>query len=123
MVINAALAIGLAPVIGYLAAAIGATLASWGMVALLWLGSRKMGVSAQLDRRFRKRIWRITVASILMGVALIAAQLALNPMFGAGAWRYLALALLVLIGVVSYFGIGQLLGAFKLSDFRRSMRR
>ena len=98
MVINAALAIGLAPVIGYLAAAIGGTLASWGMVALLWVGSRKMGVSARLDRRFHKRIWRITVASILMGVALLAAQLALNPMFGAGAWRYLALALLVLIG-------------------------
>ena len=123
MVINAALAIGLAPIIGYLAAAIGATLASWGMVALLWFGSRKMGISAKLDRRFRKRIWRITVASILMGVALLAAQLVLNPMFAAGAWRYLALGLLVTVGAVSYFGIGQLLGAFKLSDFRRSMRR
>ncbi|MCF6314950.1 MAG: murein biosynthesis integral membrane protein MurJ [Marinosulfonomonas sp.] len=123
MVINAALAIGLAPVIGYLAAAIGATLASWGMVALLWFGSRKMGVSATFDHRFRNRIWRITVASILMGVALLATQLVLNPMFAAGAWRYLALALLVTIGALSYFGIGQLLGAFKLSDFRRSMRR
>jgi putative peptidoglycan lipid II flippase len=30
---------------------------------------------------------------------------------------------LVTIGALSYFGIGQLLGAFKLSDFRRSMRR
>jgi len=123
MVINAALAIGLAPLIGYLAAAIGATLASWGMVALLWFGSRKMGVSATFDHRFRKRIWRITVASILMGVVLLATQLVLNPMFAAGAWRYLALALLVTIGALSYFGIGQLLGAFKLSDFRRSMRR
>ena len=123
MIINAALAIGLAPVIGYLAAAIGATLASWGMVVLLWLGSRKMGVSARLDKRFRTRIWRITVASLLMGGGLVAAQLALNPMFVAGAWRYLALTLLVLIGIISYFGIGQLIGAFKLSDFRRSMRR
>ncbi len=123
MVINAALAIGLAPTIGYLAAAIGATLASWGMVVLLWLGSRKMGISARLDRRFRARIWRITVASLLMGVVLIAAQLVLNPMFVAGAWRYLALTLLVLIGILSYFGTGQLIGAFKISDFRRSMRR
>jgi len=123
MVINAALAIGLAPIIGYLAAAIGATLASWGMVALLWLGSREMGISARLDRQFRSRIWRITIASLLMGVVLIAAQLVLNPMFVAGAWRYLALILLVLIGLISYFGTGQLIGAFKISDFRRSMRR
>lgn len=123
MVINAALAIGLAPIIGYLAAAIGATLASWGMVVLLWLGSRKMGISARLDRRFRTRIWRITAASLLMGVVLIAAQLVLNPMFVAGAWRYLALILLVLVGLFSYFGIGQLIGAFNISDFRRSVRR
>ena len=123
MVINAGLAIGLAPIIGYLAAAIGATLASWGMVALLWVGSRKMGISARLDRRFRNRIWRITLAAILMGVALLAAQLALNPMFGAGTWRYLALIILILVGVITYFGIGQLLGAFKLSEFRHSVRR
>lgn len=123
MVINAALAIGLAPVIGYLSAAIGATLASWGMVILLWAGSRKMGISARLDRRFRSHIWRITLASLLMGAVLIAAQLVLNPMFVAGAWRYLGLALLVLTGIVSYFSTGHLISAFKLSDFRRSMRR
>ena len=123
MVINAAIAIGLAPFIGYLAAAFGATLASWGMVVLLWIGSRKMGTSARLDKRFKSRIWRITLASILMGVVLVAAQLVLNPMFVAGAWRYLALTLLVTTGITSYFGIGQLIGAFKLSDFRRSMRR
>lgn len=123
MVINAVLAIGLTPVIGYLAAAVGATVASWGMVMLLWFGSRNMGISSRLDRRFRTRFWRIIIAATLMGVILVAAQLALNPMFVAGAWRYLALTLLVLIGISSYFGIGHLIGAFKLSDFRRSMRR
>jgi len=123
MIINAALAIGLAPVIGYLAAAIGATVASWGMVVLLWLGSRRMGASARFDTRFKHRIWRILIASIVMGAVLLAAQLLLNPMFGAGAWRYLALTLLVGLGMVSYFAAGQITGAFKLSDFRRYMRR
>ena len=123
MVINAALAIGLAPVIGYLAAAIGATFASWGMVFLLWSGSRKMGDAARFDKRFRKRIIGILAAAALMGIILFTAQLALNPMFGAGAWRYLALALLIGIGIISYFGIGQMIGAFKLSEFRRSLRR
>ena len=123
MVINAGLAIGLAPYIGYLAAAVGATLASWGMVVLLWFGSREMGFSARLDQRFRTRIWRILIASLLMGGILIAAQLVLNPMFAAGAWRYLALTLLVLAGISSYFATGHLIGAFKIADFRRSMRR
>lgn len=123
MVINAGLAIGLAPYIGYLAAAVGATLASWGMVFQLWVGSRKMGISARLDRRFRARIWRIIIASLLMGVVLVAAQLVLNPMFIAGAWRYLALTILVLTGIACYFATGHLIGAFKISDFRRSMRR
>lgn len=123
MVINAALAIGLAPVIGYMAAAVGATVASWGMVILLWLGALRMGPAARFDQRFRNRIWRITLASLMMGLFLLAAQLVLNPMFGAGAWRYLALVLLVIIGIVSYFGIGQIIGAFRLSEFRRTLRR
>jgi len=123
MVINAGLAIGLAPVIGYLAAAIGATLASWAMVGLLWFGTRDMGASARFDARFKTRIWRIIWASAIMGAILLLAQLLLNPMFGASGWRYLALAILVFIGAGSYFAAGQMLGAFKLSEFKRAMRR
>ncbi|PIE15448.1 MAG: murein biosynthesis integral membrane protein MurJ [Rhodobacterales bacterium] len=123
MLINAGFAIGLAPVIGYLAAAIGTTVASWGMVILLWLGSRNMGDAARFDARFKARIWRILVASLLMGALLLGAQLVLNPMLAAGAWRYLALALLVGIGICGYFGAGQVIGAFRLAEFKSSLRR
>jgi putative peptidoglycan lipid II flippase len=37
--------------------------------------------------------------------------------------RYLALAALVLLGALSYFGIGTLIGAFRISDFRAALRR
>ncbi|HIP24548.1 MAG TPA: murein biosynthesis integral membrane protein MurJ, partial [Rhodobacteraceae bacterium] len=40
MVVNAGLAIGLSPYLGFLAAAIGTTVAGWSMLALLWIGSR-----------------------------------------------------------------------------------
>ena len=30
---------------------------------------------------------------------------------------------LVVIGIISYFGIGQLVGAFQLSEFRSALRR
>jgi putative peptidoglycan lipid II flippase len=40
-----------------------------------------------------------------------------------GGLRYAALAVLISIGIFSYFAIGHLLGAFRLSDFRRAARR
>ncbi|WP_172298775.1 murein biosynthesis integral membrane protein MurJ [Pseudoruegeria sp. HB172150] len=123
MLVNAGVAIGLAPVIGYIAAAFGTTLAGWAMVGLLWAGSRRMGDAARLDDRFRRRIWRILLAAALMGALLWAVNLVLGPLFGAGRLRYLALAILVATGIVGYFLIGHLLGAFRFSEFRNTLRR
>lgn len=123
LVVNALLAIGLAPVIGYLSAAIGTTVAGWAMTWLLWRGSRQMGEAALLDDRFRHRLPRIVIASLGMGVCLIAAQVALGPVLALEAWRILALALLVSLGIASYFGIGAGIGAFAMSDFRSAVRR
>ena len=123
MVVNAALAVGLAPLIGYLAAAVGTTVSAWAMVFLLWRGSRHMGLAAQLDGRFGQRIGRIMVAAALTGLALWLGAWLLTPAFGLRGWRYLALLALVALGGVSYFGLGQVLGAFRLSEFRASLRR
>ncbi|MHC0052414.1 murein biosynthesis integral membrane protein MurJ [Actibacterium sp. D379-3] len=123
LVVNVAVAVGLAPMIGYLAAACGTTVASWAMVAVLWRGSRRMGDAAVLDDRFKRRIVRIIATSALMGVLLYGAAGVLAPWLSAGRIRYLALMLLVVFGMVSYFGLGHLLGAFRLSEFRRAMRR
>jgi len=123
MLVNAAVAIGLAPVIGFLAAAIGTTLAGWIMVLQLWFGARSMGDGARFDARFRRRLLRIVLASVVMGVCLFVAALVFGPMFGAAGWRYLALVLLVAVGVLSYFAIGRAVGAFRMSDFRSALRR
>ncbi|MFQ1699536.1 murein biosynthesis integral membrane protein MurJ [Loktanella agnita] len=123
LVLNAALAIGLSPVIGFTAAAVGTTLTGWATVILLWRGSRQMGGAAQFDDRFRRRIWRIILAALGMGVILVMTSTIMTPFFGIARLRYVALALLVLIGIVAYFGLGQILGAFKLDEFRRAMRR
>ncbi|MFC7703847.1 murein biosynthesis integral membrane protein MurJ [Plastorhodobacter daqingensis] len=123
MVVNAALAVGLMPLIGFAAAALGTTLAGWAMVAQLWLGSRTMGAAAQLDDRFRDRIWRIITAALFMGLCLWLAGLYLGPMLGEPGARYLALALLIGLGIASYFGAGTVIGAFRLADFRAALRR
>ena len=124
MVINAALAIGLAPFVGWIAPAIATTAAGWAMFAMLAIGARSFGAEvARFDARFHQRIWRIMLASVAMGGALWLGNAALQPFLGLDWWRGLALLALILIGAVSYFGVGQLIGAFRLSEFRRSLRR
>ncbi|SMX31222.1 murein biosynthesis integral membrane protein MurJ [Actibacterium lipolyticum] len=123
LLVNVIVAVGLAPFIGYLAAALGTTLAGWAMVVLLWNGSRDMGEASVMDDRFRQRLGRIVLASALMGGILFGAAKLLEPWLLAGTIRYAALAVLVAIGIVAYFGLGHVLGAFRLSEFRRAMRR
>jgi len=123
MVVNAGVAVGLATQIGYLGAAFGTTLAGWAMVVLLWRGSRNMGDAAMIDDRLRRRIWRIVLAALIMGAALMALAVVLNPLLGAPGTRYGALAVLVFAGMGIYFGSGQLIGAFRLSEFRSALRR
>jgi putative peptidoglycan lipid II flippase len=123
MVINAGVAIGLAPVLGWIAAAIATTIAGWGMVALLAFGSRPFGEVARFDDRFRARIWRIVIAALAMGACLWGAMALLMPFLGMAGVRYAALAALIAVGIVSYFGIGQLIGAFRLSEFKSALKR
>ncbi|SFR99439.1 murein biosynthesis integral membrane protein MurJ [Yoonia litorea] len=123
MVLNALIAVGLSPLIGFTAAAFGTTLTGWAMVVMLMRGARNMDDAAAFDQRFKQRIWRIILASIAMGLILLAAAAVMAPLFALGQMRYLALLLLIVVGIVSYFGIGQVLGAFQLAEFRRAMRR
>jgi putative peptidoglycan lipid II flippase len=123
LVVNAGLAIGLAPVIGFIAAAIGTTVAGWAMLWFLVIYARGMGEAARFDDRFKRRAWRILAASLLMGAGLWLGQALLVPMLNAGALKFLALALLVAWGMAVYFAAGVALGAFTLADFRGAVRR
>ena len=63
------------------------------------------------------------LASALMAAFLWGLARALAPMLETGGWRYLALALLVVLGIAVYGVAGQVIGAFRLSDFRQALRR
>ncbi|RDC74838.1 murein biosynthesis integral membrane protein MurJ [Rhodovulum sp. 12E13] len=123
MVVNAVLAIGLAPLIGFTAAAWATTLAGWAMVGLLWWGSRGMGEAARLDPRMRRRAPRIAAAAALMGAALVALEAALGGALYATTLRYAALAALVAAGIAVYFAAAQILGATSLREIRGAVRR
>lgn len=123
MVVNAVLAFGLYPVVGWIAPAIAASAAGWAMVLLLAIGARGLGDVARFDARFRKRTWRIVLASVIMGAVLYVAQHFAGWIFDVPRWRYLALFGMILLGAVTYFGAGQMLGALRLGEIRRAVRR
>lgn len=123
MVVNAAIAVGLLPVIGFAAAALATTLSGWIMVLQLWLGTRRMGDEARFDPRFRARLPRILIASALMGAVLWGGMILLGPMLGSRGWRVAGLALLVGAGMASYAAAALALGAIRLSDLKSALRR
>ena len=123
MVINAVVAVGLVPWLGWLAPAIATTLAGWAMVAMLMIGARAMGDVTRFDARFYDRLWRIVVAAGLMGGVLWATNLFLHSSLQTPGLRYGALALLVGAGIVSFFAAAHVLGALRLSELRALLRR
>ncbi|AXC51015.1 murein biosynthesis integral membrane protein MurJ [Paracoccus suum] len=123
MVVNAALAVGLAPLIGFSAAAWGTTTAGWTMAYQLWRGSRAFGEAASMDARLSNRLPRIIAASALMGGALWLTQRGLAEMLQAPGQRVLALALLIAAGIASYGLAAVALRAISPSELKRAVRR
>jgi putative peptidoglycan lipid II flippase len=121
MVVNLVIAVGGAPVAGYLAAAVGTSVAGWVNLILLWRGARQFGDAVAIDARLAARWPRILGASVLMGVLVLGlaeAQAALLP-----GWRAVGLALIVVTGAVGYAAAAAALGAFRPSDIRAAMSR
>ncbi|WP_417249581.1 murein biosynthesis integral membrane protein MurJ [Celeribacter sp.] len=121
MVINVVVAVGLSFWIGYLAAAVATSLAAWGMVLMLWIGKRSMGVDVTTDARLAQRLPRILVASLVMGGYVYGIDIALAPVYAVS--RGLAVLILVFSGIVVYFATAYAIGAMKLSDLKSAVRR
>jgi len=123
MLVNAAIALGLAPLIGFSAAALGTTIAGWTMLWQLWRGTRGMGEIAGFDPRLRRSVPRILLASLLMGAVLLAGARLLAAPLSTEVVRYFALAALVAAGMASYAVAVLATGALRLADVRAALRR
>ena len=119
----AVLAVGLMGPLGFLAAALGTTLAGWAMVALLWAGSRGMGEAARPDARMLRALPRLGLATGVMAVFLWLLAGWLAPWLATGGARYLALALLVIGGGAVYAGAAFATGAITTESLRSAMQR
>ena len=120
MVVNAAVAVGLMPVAGFLAAALGTTVAAWVMVGQLWWGTRGMGRAARLDERLRGRLPRIVLSSALMAAMLWALR---GWLAQDGEGDIPGLAILVFGGAAAYFALSFLTGAISPAELRANVRR
>ncbi|MEZ5883227.1 MAG: murein biosynthesis integral membrane protein MurJ [Paracoccaceae bacterium] len=123
MIVNAGFAVGMMPIMGFMAAALATSVSGWVMVAQLWFGARTMGAAARPDARFWRRLWRILAASAAMGAALWFLNGALAGMLAERHARFGALALMCGGGIAVYFGLGALIGAFRPGDLGRMLRR
>ena len=123
LVVNAVIAIGLRPYVGFTSAAYGATFAGWAMLGCLWWASQKFGEAARLDAQLRAKAWKIILASLMMGAAIWTAVTLLDAMLQIPGLRVTALIIVLAVGGVSYVISGLLTGAFTLSEMRRFLRR
>ena len=120
MLVNVVVAVGLWSTLDYLSAALATSLASWSMVALLWFFARGYGQAAQFDTRVKQRLPRILAACLLMGVVLYGLAYVMAPALQLAGWRYLALAVLLTLGALSY---ARAFGAFVPAELRASLKR
>ncbi len=124
LAVNAAAAVGLAPLIGFTAAAAATTLAAWVNFFLLWRGARaRFGEEARPDARLRARAPRLLLASVLMGAACWGLARGLAPWLAAPGWRYLALAALVVAALAIYGALAVALKGVVVGDLKAAMRR
>jgi putative peptidoglycan lipid II flippase len=123
MLVNVVVAVGLAPLLGFSAAALGTTVAGWVMLAQLWLGTRPMGESAAPDARLKRALPRILAACLVMGAVLVLGRYLLRDSLGSDLLRYAALAALVGLGLASYGAAVLGVGALRPTDIRAALRR
>ena len=124
--VNIALSILLSRYLQHVGIALAASIAAWlNALALIFTAVRRGYYSA--DQRFRSRLPRILLSAAIMGAVLwglltflLASNYADRAGFIAALW---GLLVLLLAGVASYFGVAQVIGAFRLSELRNPPRK
>ena len=114
--------LGLMPHVGL---ALATTLSGWLNTALLWLTLARRG-HFSLDSRARQVLPRLAVTCAAMAAVVVAARAGLEPWLGPSAPsvpRALAVAGIVLAGMISFAAVAQLLGAVRWQAIAGALRR
>ena len=123
MGVNATLAVGLMPFIGWLAAAIATSLSAWAMVGLLFWGARGFDNILKPDTALKHRLLRMCIASLILGVALYSIQFFISPAIASVSGRIVYALFLVIAGAGLYLWLGERLKAFSLQEIKASFKK
>lgn len=103
--------------------AMATVISAWTNTILLAWILKKRGYFT-LDARLKGKIPRIVLACLCMGGVLYGVMILLENWIIGGQWERIAsLLILVMMGLVTYFGAAHFLGAARLSDLKSMMRR
>ena len=123
MGVNAALAVGLMPFIGWVAAAIATSLSAWAMVGLLFWGVRGFDDILKPDAALKHRLLRMCIAGLFLGVALYGIQFFISPAITSVSGRIVYALFLVIAGAGLYLWLGERLKAFSLQEIKASFKK
>lgn len=100
------------------------SLAGWMNVILLIRGLKRSGY-VSLSREFWLKLFKMFLASLVMGVVIWIAMEALQDQLYEGwkLFRAVVLGLIISTGLVSYFLVAHLIGAANLSEIKARFRR
>jgi putative peptidoglycan lipid II flippase len=123
MTVNIGVAVVLMQVLAHVGIALATACSAWINAAILAVILHRRG-HLVFDARLRGRVPRIVMASFCMAVALWGANQGLADFLRGGAGeRIAALVALVMCGLVTFAIVAPLLGAARISDLRRALRR
>ena len=110
--------------LGHVGIALATSISAWVNVALLAIGLRRKGF-LKIDARLKDRLWRIGVASVLMGALLMLLYQSLETKFldAGGLMRLVYLTVLIVVGLGSYGATAVTLGATSKAELRQGFRR
>jgi putative peptidoglycan lipid II flippase len=117
VVLNLALNLVLTRYLAHVGIALATGISAWvNVIALAWLLRRR--AQWRPDRRLRRRLPRLLMATLAMTVVLLALRAAMPEPVGSTA-RLVVLAIYVVVGLATYFGIAQAIGGLHIREIRR----
>jgi putative peptidoglycan lipid II flippase len=113
----------LLPSLGHVGVAIGTAFSGWFGAVLAVIIARRIGFS--LDAAARRRLPRIGLAALVMGVAITALHAALGPWLShpSGLLRLVVLGALIGCGFMVYAALLHFLGVAQLRELIKALRR
>ncbi len=125
MAVNVAASLALFPYFQHVGIAIATSLAGWINVVLLGITLYRRG-HFKIDHRLKSRLAIYTLSAVSMGAALWGLDQFISPFIiesGALYEKILLLFALIVAGMVVFFGLCNITGAFKFREIRSSLRR